>query len=142
MPPALGDEEKEDQVEEVDKDNSDEEEDEEDKVINEEVNIEFEAYSISDNDYDGIKKLLQQLFLKAPVNTAELTDLLVQQNHIGSVINQPDVSEDSDDVVDEDEIFGFISLLNLTERKVGFIGWPLEWLFLRPEPKKLILFNI
>ena len=117
VPPALGDEEKEDQVEEVDKDNSDEEEDEEDKVINEEVNIEFEAYSISDNDYDGIKKLLQQLFLKAPVNTAELTDLLVQQNHIGSVINQTDVSEDSDDVVDEDEIFGFISLLNLTERK-------------------------
>ena len=26
-----------------------------------EVNIEFEAYSISDNDYDGIKKLLQQV---------------------------------------------------------------------------------
>ena len=58
VPPALGDEEKEDQVEEVDEDNSDEEEDEEDEVINEEVNIEFEAYSISDNDYDGIKKLL------------------------------------------------------------------------------------
>lgn len=54
---------------------------------------------------------------------------------------QTDVSEDSDDEVDEDEIFGFISLLNLTERKVGFIGWPLEWLFLRPEPTKLILFN-
>uniref|UniRef100_A0A8D0MV95 BRCA2 and CDKN1A-interacting protein n=1 Tax=Sus scrofa TaxID=9823 RepID=A0A8D0MV95_PIG len=83
----------------------------------EEVNIEFEAYSISDNDYDGIKKLLQQLFLKAPVNTAELTDLLIQQNHIGSVIKQSVVSEDSDDDVDEDEIFGFISLLNLTERK-------------------------
>ncbi|XP_042094561.1 BRCA2 and CDKN1A-interacting protein isoform X4 [Ovis aries] len=82
-----------------------------------EVNIEFEAYSISDNDYDGIKKLLQQLFLKAPVNTAELTDLLIQQNHIGSVIKQTDASEDSDDDVDEDEIFGFISLLNLTERK-------------------------
>ena len=54
---------------------------------------------------------------------------------------QTDVSEDSDDDVDEDEIFGFISLLNLTERKVGFIGWPLEWLFIRAEPKKLILFN-
>nr|8EQB_C Chain C, Isoform 2 of BRCA2 and CDKN1A-interacting protein [Homo sapiens]8EQB_F Chain F, Isoform 2 of BRCA2 and CDKN1A-interacting protein [Homo sapiens]8EQB_I Chain I, Isoform 2 of BRCA2 and CDKN1A-interacting protein [Homo sapiens]8EQB_L Chain L, Isoform 2 of BRCA2 and CDKN1A-interacting protein [Homo sapiens] len=77
-----------------------------DEVIDEEVNIEFEAYSLSDNDYDGIKKLLQQLFLKAPVNTAELTDLLIQQNHIGSVIKQTDV-----------EVFGFISLLNLTERK-------------------------
>ncbi|CAI9161646.1 unnamed protein product [Rangifer tarandus platyrhynchus] len=117
VPPALGDEEKEDEVEEVDEDDSDQEEDEEDEVINEEVNIEFEAYSISDNDYDEIKKLLQQLFLKAPVNTAELTDLLIQQNHIGSVIKQTDVSEDSDDDVDEDEIFGFISLLNLTERK-------------------------
>uniref|UniRef100_A0A8C5VZM3 BRCA2 and CDKN1A-interacting protein n=1 Tax=Microcebus murinus TaxID=30608 RepID=A0A8C5VZM3_MICMU len=98
------DEEEEDEVE-------DEDEDEED------MNIEFEAYSISDNDYDGIKKLLQQLFLKAPVNTAELTDLLIQQNHVGSVIKQTDVSEDSDDDMDEDEIFGFISLLNLTERK-------------------------
>lgn len=85
--------------------------------MGEEVNVEFEAYSISDSDYDGIKRLLQQLFLKAPVNTAELTELLIQQNHIGSVIKQTDVSEDSDDDVDEDEVFGFISLLNLTERK-------------------------
>ncbi|XP_025251413.1 BRCA2 and CDKN1A-interacting protein isoform X4 [Theropithecus gelada] len=113
------DEEEEDEVEDEDEDDddSDEGEDEEDNVIDEEVNIEFEAYSLSDNDYDGIKKLLQQLFLKAPVNTAELTDLLIQQNHIGSVIKQTDVSEDSDDDVDEDEVFGFISLLNLTERK-------------------------
>ena len=108
MPPALGKEEQEDRVEEEDEDDSDEEEDEEDEVVNEEVNIEFEAYSISDNGYDGIKKL-QQLFLKAPVDTAELTDLLIQQNHIGSVIKQTDVSEDSDDDVDEDEIFGFKS---------------------------------
>jgi protein BCP1 len=46
------------------------------------------------------------------VNTAELTDLLIQQNCFGSVIKQMNVSEDSD----EDEIFAFISLLNLTER--------------------------
>ncbi|XP_003277825.1 BRCA2 and CDKN1A-interacting protein isoform X1 [Nomascus leucogenys] len=118
-PSVQRDDEEEDEVEDEDEDDddSDEEEDEEDEVIDEEVNIEFEAYSLSDNDYDGIKKLLQQLFLKAPVNTAELTDLLIQQNHIGSVIKQTDVSEDSDDDVDEDEIFGFISLLNLTERK-------------------------
>ncbi|KAG8517477.1 BRCA2 and CDKN1A-interacting protein, partial [Galemys pyrenaicus] len=51
-----------------------------------EVNVDFEAYAISAHDHDGIRKLLQQLFLKAPVNTAELTDLLIQQNHIGSVI--------------------------------------------------------
>nr|KAF6303476.1 BRCA2 and CDKN1A interacting protein [Myotis myotis] len=124
-PQTLGDpvpcheEEEDEEVEDQDDDDedSDEEEDEDDEVVDEEVNVDFEAYSISDNDYDGIKKLLQQLFLKAPVNTAELTNLLIQQNHIGSVIKQTDVSEDSDDDVDEDEIFGFISLLNLTERK-------------------------
>uniref|UniRef100_A0A8C9QK07 BRCA2 and CDKN1A-interacting protein n=1 Tax=Spermophilus dauricus TaxID=99837 RepID=A0A8C9QK07_SPEDA len=113
-------EEGEDEVENEDEDDedSDKEEDKEVEVVDEEVNIEFEAYSISDNDYDRIKKLLQQLFLRAPVNTAELTDLLIQQNHSGSVIKQTNVSEDnSDDDVDEDEIFGYISLLNLTERK-------------------------
>ncbi|XP_045425200.1 BRCA2 and CDKN1A-interacting protein [Lemur catta] len=119
VPVQRDDEEEEEEVEDEDEDeeDSDEEEDENDEIVDEEVNIEFEAYSISDNDYDGIKKLLQQLFLKAPVNTAELTDLLIQQNHVGSVIKQTDVSEDSDDDMDEDEIFGFISLLNLTERK-------------------------
>ncbi|XP_042711322.2 BRCA2 and CDKN1A-interacting protein isoform X3 [Chrysemys picta bellii] len=56
-----------------------------------EVNVEFEAHSISDNDYDGIKKLLQQ---------------------------QAEVQEESDEEEEEeDEVFGFISLLNLTERK-------------------------
>ncbi|XP_070337269.1 BRCA2 and CDKN1A-interacting protein isoform X2 [Equus asinus] len=85
--------EEEDEVEDEDEDDEDsEEEEDEDEIVDE-------------------------LFLKAPVNTAELTDLLIQQNHIGSVIKQTDVSEDSDDDVDEDEIFGFISLLNLTERK-------------------------
>uniref|UniRef100_A0A8D0H809 Protein BCCIP homolog n=1 Tax=Sphenodon punctatus TaxID=8508 RepID=A0A8D0H809_SPHPU len=84
-----------------------------------EVNVEFEAHSISENDYNGTKKLLQQLFLKAPVNTDELTEILIQQNHIGSVIKQAEVQEESDDDDDgdEEEVFGFISLLNLTERK-------------------------
>ncbi|MBZ3888947.1 BRCA2 and CDKN1A-interacting protein [Sciurus carolinensis] len=81
-------EEEEKEVEDEDEydEDSEEEQDEADEVVDEEVNVEFEAYSISDNDHAGIKKLLQQLFLKAPVNTAELTDLLIQQNHIRSVI--------------------------------------------------------
>lgn len=92
----------------------DSEEDSEEE-INEEVNVEFEAHGISDLHYDGIKKLLQQLFLKAKVNTAELTDIIIQQNHIGSVVMQAEVPEDSDD--EDDEVFGFISLFNLTERQ-------------------------
>ncbi|XP_077206191.1 BRCA2 and CDKN1A-interacting protein [Paroedura picta] len=111
------DSELEQESEEEEDDDDDEEEETEEEELGEEVKVEFEAHSISDNDYNGIKKLLQQLFLKAPVNTAELTDILIQQNHIGSVIKQAEVSEESDDEDDADEVFGFISLLNLTERK-------------------------
>ncbi|KAI1886980.1 hypothetical protein AGOR_G00201340 [Albula goreensis] len=97
-------------------DSEEEDSNDSDEEINEEVTVDFEAHTISDNDCNGIKKLLQQLFLKAHVNTSELTDMIIQQNHIGSVIRQAEVPEDSDDE-DPDEVFGFISLLNLTERK-------------------------
>ncbi|XP_008579182.1 PREDICTED: BRCA2 and CDKN1A-interacting protein isoform X2 [Galeopterus variegatus] len=95
VPAQRDEEEEDDEVEDEDEDDedSDEEEEEDAEIVGEEVNIEFEAYSISDNDYDGIKKLLQQLFRKAPVNTAELTDLLIQQNHIGSVIKGTQCTE-------------------------------------------------
>lgn len=75
-----------------------------------------------------------------------MTDIIIQQNHVGSVIKvgssvvfqilqltfqqfkhvlthsvtllqQAEVPEDSDDE-DPDEVFGLISMLNLTERKV------------------------
>ncbi|KTF78683.1 hypothetical protein cypCar_00037764 [Cyprinus carpio] len=58
--------------------------------INEEVIVDFEAHAISDNDFHGIKTLLQQ---------------------------QAEVPEDSDDEADPDEVFGFISMVNLTERQ-------------------------
>ncbi|XP_056152619.1 protein BCCIP homolog isoform X2 [Lampris incognitus] len=86
-------------------------------MASQEVVVDFEAHTISGNDFNGIKKLLQQLFLKAHVNTSELTDLIIQQNHIGSVVKQAEVPEDSDNDDDPDEVFGFITMLNLTERK-------------------------
>ncbi|XP_016043966.1 BRCA2 and CDKN1A-interacting protein isoform X2 [Erinaceus europaeus] len=92
-------------------DRDDEDEDEDAALVGEEVTVDFEAFAIADGDYDG-------LFLKAPVDTAELAALLVQQKHVGSVIKQTAASGDSDSDGDvEDEVFGFISLLNLTERK-------------------------
>ncbi|XP_044153105.1 BRCA2 and CDKN1A-interacting protein [Bufo gargarizans] len=103
---------------EEDSDDIEDDESEEDEEVNEEVNVDFEAHTMSDGDHDGIKKLLKQLFLKAHVNTKELADLLIQQNHIGSVIKQSEASEECDeDEGEEDHVFGFISLLNLTERK-------------------------
>ncbi|XP_013862499.1 protein BCCIP homolog [Austrofundulus limnaeus] len=102
---------------EDDDDSGEDDSDASDDQINEEVVVDFEAHTISDNDFNGIKKLLQQLFLKAHVNTSEMTDIIIQQNHIGSVIKQAEVPEDSDDDEDPDEVFGFITMLNLTERK-------------------------
>ncbi|KAI9546841.1 hypothetical protein NQZ68_022786 [Dissostichus eleginoides] len=97
-------------------DSRDEDSEASEEEINEEVMVDFEAHNITANDFDGVKKLLQQLFLKAHVNTSEMTDLIIQQNHVGSVIKQAEVPEDSDDE-DSDQVFGFISMLNLTERK-------------------------
>uniref|UniRef100_A0A3Q0QTS6 Protein BCCIP homolog n=1 Tax=Amphilophus citrinellus TaxID=61819 RepID=A0A3Q0QTS6_AMPCI len=102
---------------EEDGDSGEEDSEASDEEINEEVVVDFEAHTISDNDFNGIKKLLQQLFLKAHVNTSEMTDIIIQQNHVGSVIKQAEVPEDSDDDDDLDEVFGFITMLNLTERK-------------------------
>ncbi|MCJ8738759.1 hypothetical protein PDJAM_G00039450 [Pangasius djambal] len=95
---------------------SGEESENSEEEINEEVVVDFEAHTISDNDFNGIKKLLQQIFLKAHVNISELTDVIIQQNHIGSVIRQAEVPDDSDNE-DPDEVFGFISIINLTDRK-------------------------
>ncbi|XP_078420986.1 protein BCCIP homolog [Cetorhinus maximus] len=85
-----------------------------DEEIQQEVQVDFEAHTISDNDHDGIKRLLKRLFLKANVNITELADIIIQQNHVGSVIRQAEILDGSGD---EDDIFGFITVLNLTERK-------------------------
>nr|Q5BJJ7.1 RecName: Full=Protein BCCIP homolog [Danio rerio]AAH91454.1 BRCA2 and CDKN1A interacting protein [Danio rerio]AAI64248.1 Bccip protein [Danio rerio] len=98
-------------------DSGDDDSENSEEEVNEEVIVDFEAHTISDNDFHGIKTLLQQLFLKCHVNTSDLTDIIIQQNHIGSVIRQAEVPEDSDDEGDPDEVFGFISMVNLTERQ-------------------------
>ncbi|XP_068161096.1 protein BCCIP homolog isoform X2 [Antennarius striatus] len=100
-----------------DDDDSEEENSEaSDEDINEEVDVQLEGHNISDNDFNGIQKLLQQLFLKAHVDTSEMADIIIQQKHVGTVVKQAEVPEDSDDD-DPDEVFGFITMLNLTERK-------------------------
>ncbi|XP_077407346.1 protein BCCIP homolog [Vanacampus margaritifer] len=105
-----------DESPETDDISTDEDSESFEEELNEVVTVDFEAYAVSHNHFNGIKKLLQQLFLKAHVNTSEITDIIIEQNHVGSVIKQAEVPEDSDDD-DPDEVFGFITMLNLTERK-------------------------
>uniref|UniRef100_A0A8C0PM07 BRCA2 and CDKN1A interacting protein n=1 Tax=Canis lupus familiaris TaxID=9615 RepID=A0A8C0PM07_CANLF len=130
-PAVHAEEEEEDGVEDEDEDEgeSDEDEDGDDESVDEEVNVEFEAYSISDKDHDGIKKLLQQLFLKAPVNTAELSDLSIQQNHIGSVIKGTRCAEQIKEVIlsscekncGKSLVEQLDTLLNDNSKPVGFL---------------------
>lgn len=83
-----------------------------------EVQVDFEGRNPIDSDLDGIKLLFGQLFLKAHINLAELSKLVIGQNYIGSVLKQcwdEEMSEDDDD--DEQVVFGITSMINLTSRK-------------------------
>lgn len=83
--------------------------------------MDFEGRNPIDTDFDGIKQLLKQLFLKAQVNISELTDIIIGQNYIGSVIKQcwddEMDSEEEDDSDDANLVFGITSAVNLTHRK-------------------------
>ncbi|XP_064602635.1 protein BCCIP homolog [Liolophura sinensis] len=93
-------------------------ESEEETPMNEEVQVEFEARRPEGSDFHGIKSLLQQLFLKANINLSEMTDTLLSQNYIGSIVKQSDIPEDDEgDSDDDDPVFGITSVINLTSRK-------------------------
>jgi len=102
-----------------------EEENEADEVIGLEMNVNFDAQTPTDVDFHGIKRLLQQLFLKANVNLSALTDVILGQNHVGSVIKQAPEDDDDDEEEDEmecdaaDEVFGITTVINLTNRLTG-----------------------
>jgi len=88
--------------------------------------VDFEGRNPIDSDFHGIKQLLNQLFLKAHLNLSELTDVIIGQNYVGSVIKQAydeevEGSEDEeDDAADsENQVFGITTVLNLTDKQVS-----------------------
>ncbi|KAK2174969.1 hypothetical protein NP493_761g01047 [Ridgeia piscesae] len=83
------------------------------------VQVEFEARNPEDHDFHGIRKLMQQLFLKAHVDLSEFTNLIISQNYVGSVIKQAELMEEEEDEDDADvaETFGIVTVVNITERK-------------------------
>jgi len=94
---------------------------EEDDAMGVEMNVNFDAQTATDADFHGIKRLLQQLFLKANVNLSALTDVILGQNHVGSVIKQApfdDEEEEEDEMESDavDEVFGISTVINLTQR--------------------------
>ena len=68
--------------------NSDEEmaEDEELGDDDREIQVDFEGQNPHPEDFSGIKNLLNQLFLRAHIDYSKLADLIISQNHVGSVL--------------------------------------------------------
>ena len=80
--------------------------------------VEFEARAPDEDDFHGIKLLVKQLFLRsAAVNVSKVTETILNQRYIGSVIKtvQPEEDED-DDLADDDHIYAISTVLNLAEK--------------------------
>lgn len=89
-----------------------------------EITVDFEGRSPTDPDFHGIKTLLQQLFLKAHVDLSNLTNLIIEQNYIGSVVKQSQddaASDDEDDDDDINDVFGITTVINISNRQVFHI---------------------
>ncbi|KAL3269410.1 hypothetical protein HHI36_008480 [Cryptolaemus montrouzieri] len=84
---------------------------------NNEIQATFEGRNLEDFDFHGIKQLLQQAFLKAHVDLTQVTDMLINQQGLGSVLKQvsEDESEDAED--DSNEVFGVTTVLNMTAHR-------------------------
>ncbi|CAL7946331.1 unnamed protein product [Xylocopa violacea] len=80
-----------------------------------EIQVDFEGRNPLDPDYHGIKILLQQLFLKAHIDLGGLTDLIISQNYVGSVVKQPEGLDESDDEDNDfNDVFGITTVINLS----------------------------
>uniref|UniRef100_A0A1B6M490 Protein BCCIP homolog n=2 Tax=Graphocephala atropunctata TaxID=36148 RepID=A0A1B6M490_9HEMI len=97
-----------------------ENEDVQDVGVQEEIQVDFEGRNPIDSDFHGIKQLLQQLFLKAHINLSDMTDLIISQNYVGSVVKQSDIDDDSGDEDDDtspNDVFGITTVVNLTDKQ-------------------------
>lgn len=81
-------------------------------------------YPADQTDFDGIKKLLKQNFLKEDIDISGFTSLLISQKDLTLVIKQtldeenqedPEDEEDDDDV---DEVYGVISVISMKSDKI------------------------
>ncbi|KAF6019548.1 hypothetical protein EB796_022152 [Bugula neritina] len=101
---------------------SDMEDDDSEMEVTEKVNVEFEARNPEEADFHGIRQLLLQLFLKSNIDISAITDWILTQRYVGSVIKQ--YLDDGDDDEDEssmeedvNQVYGVITCLNITKYK-------------------------
>merc|ERR1712062_307293 len=111
------DDEEGDESDSEDDDDDDDDSDHEDDVIvpnmDQQINVEFEAFPPSDTDYQSLVALLGRLFYKSnpQIDLGQLANWIIGHNYVGSVLktNNPnthssdDNDEEESDEMDEDE---------------------------------------
>ncbi|GFS09344.1 protein BCCIP homolog [Elysia marginata] len=90
------------------------------------INVAFDARPPCDADYHGVRRLLQQLFVKQ-INDelSELANLIVAQNFVGCVLKQDngkdsdeeDSDESDDDDDDDDNVFAVNTVINISQQQ-------------------------
>jgi len=101
---------------------------------NEEIQIDFEARSPTDTDYESIKLLLNQKLATFSFNLGEMTEMLIGQSPVGNVIYQAideePILDDDNEPSDADEtIFGIMSAIDLRKNQAkGCIQQLVAWL--------------
>lgn len=86
------------------------------------LEADFEGRNPDASDFHGIQQLLKQLFLKAHINLTQLSDMIIAQQGIGSVLKQSmddDDDEDEDDDTNSNDVFGITTIINLTANNVS-----------------------
>jgi len=98
-------------------DNSDSEAGEDQEGSKEEIQVEFEARSPEEEDYHGIRRLLQQLFLRNKVvDVSKVAETVLGQRYLGSVIKQStDEVDEEDGMEDPNEVYAVSTVLSLAK---------------------------
>ncbi|XP_078487361.1 BRCA2 and CDKN1A-interacting protein isoform X2 [Ciona intestinalis] len=77
----------------------------------EEVDVDFEGFPLSDSDFDGIRQLLTQLLSSSvDINLSKLTESLIGQNFVGTVLKQSETGSEAASP-EEDEVFALVTCL-------------------------------
>ncbi|KAF5278397.1 hypothetical protein FQA39_LY05886 [Lamprigera yunnana] len=90
--------------------------------MDEEIQADFEGRNLEEQDFNGIRQLLRQLFLKEHVDVSKISDMLIAQEGIGSVLKQSWNEDEEDDEEDDTltealDVFGVTSVLNLSSNR-------------------------
>jgi len=118
----------EEELTDFDEDSDEEEEDEgEDGEDFDEIQVNFVAYNPDESDYHGIKRLLHQLWLKENIDLNELSNLMIEEDTIASILKEDededeeksenknaaenDKSAENNDEEDKEEVYGIVSLI-------------------------------